>query len=307
MFDTVDARIFLLAYDGGSFSIAAARGNTVVSAVSHRIRRMEEEFGFTLFLRTGRGIRPTPEADKLVEYARRLVEAQRLAQECVNTLRGGVRTEVNLIVNTSANAEWVPTILGKFLKACPAAHAIVTERSAQEAVAMIRAGAAELAIAAEPADRSGIESIPLFPDILALVVPRDTLVERNADGGVSFGEIARHPLISAGKDRSLTAFLQKIGLEMGREIRFAAHTAGLEAACRMVESGAGWAVLARSAAERYRDFMAIDILPISDRRAANMLYLCANHVAELSTEARLLHDLIAAHAVELGPHEPLVN
>jgi len=78
---------FVAACETLNFSQAAARRNTVQSAVSAQIRKLEAELGRPLFERgRGRAMRLTPQGEALLAYARRILD---LSHEAVETLRAG--------------------------------------------------------------------------------------------------------------------------------------------------------------------------------------------------------------------------
>ena len=93
MLDTDQLRSFLAIVDTGSFTRASERVNKTQSAVSMHIRRLEERLGRALFLKQGRGVVLSPEGEKLVDHARRIlqVEADALAELRADGLRGQVR------------------------------------------------------------------------------------------------------------------------------------------------------------------------------------------------------------------------
>ena len=77
-------KTFLAISDAGSFTRAAEEVNKTQSAVSMQMKRLEELLGRPLFARDGRASRFTPDGERLVEYARRLVS---LNDEAVSTFR----------------------------------------------------------------------------------------------------------------------------------------------------------------------------------------------------------------------------
>ncbi|SOE95671.1 regulatory helix-turn-helix protein, lysR family [Burkholderia sp. D7] len=66
-------RTFIAAVDEGSFSAAARRLNRVQSAVSGWVSALEEQIGITLFDRSGRFPKLTPEGVLLLADARAIV------------------------------------------------------------------------------------------------------------------------------------------------------------------------------------------------------------------------------------------
>src|ERR1700749_5270114 len=76
MLDTDQLPSFLVIVDSGSFTKAAERVHKTQSAVSMHIRRLEEQLGCALFVKQGRGARLTEEGERLIEFARRMVQVE---------------------------------------------------------------------------------------------------------------------------------------------------------------------------------------------------------------------------------------
>ena len=93
MLDTDQLRSFLAIVDSGSFTKAAERVHKTQSAVSMHIRRLEEQLGCALFVKQGRGARLTDEGERLIEFARRIIQVEAGAMAALSRkgLRGAVR------------------------------------------------------------------------------------------------------------------------------------------------------------------------------------------------------------------------
>jgi DNA-binding transcriptional LysR family regulator len=284
-FDLDDLRLFVAAVDGGSLTAAAARNNVVVAAVSARLRRMEEAFGLQLFERTGRGIRPTLAGDMLVRHARKLMEDARQVEYELEQFAAGHGGQVRLLSNTNMLAEHLPRALGPFLATHPDTTVHVDDRPSFEVVTMLRNGEADIGIVAASADMSGLEQWRFVPDRLVLVCAADNIF---GDQPVRYSRILDFQLIGLSERAALMQFLGRLAKELGRfpDIRFRAE--GFEAACRLVEAGAGVAIVPESAACRYSGFMAIRCVEIAEPWVERELYLCVKAEAQLPRYARRL-------------------
>ncbi len=117
MLDTDQLRSFVAIVDTGSFTRAAERVNKTQSAVSMHIRRLEEQLGRSLFNKHGRGVRLSDDGERLVDYARRMleVEAEALATISRKALAGRIRFGI-----PDDYAEtFVPDILTRFSRRHP--------------------------------------------------------------------------------------------------------------------------------------------------------------------------------------------
>ncbi|GGF57233.1 LysR family transcriptional regulator [Azorhizobium oxalatiphilum] len=290
-FDLTDLRIFLSALDSGSLTASAAENNVVVAAVSARIKRLEAAFGLELFERTGRGIRPTMAGDMFARRARVIVDDARRAEAELQEFADGRSGHVRLLSNTNMLAEHMPQALGAFLAAHPDIRVSVQDRPSLEVVSLLKTGEADMGIVAVPVDMTGLERVPFVSDRLVLAVPHGFAHD---DGEIAFSRILDLNFIGLQDTAALTQFLRRIAKEIGRPLTFRMQMNSFEEVCRMVEAGAGVAVIPESAARRYPAFMAIRALAISDAWAERELYLCARNVQQLPGFAQVLfHHLVA--------------
>ncbi len=71
--ETAALRAVLAVADTGGVTRAAGLLSLTQSAVSMQIRRLEEALGVQLFIRAARKMEPSPEGEKLISYARRIM------------------------------------------------------------------------------------------------------------------------------------------------------------------------------------------------------------------------------------------
>lgn len=88
-------RLFVTVYDRGSFNRAAGELFLPQSAVSQHIQSLEAAFGAALFIRTTQGVRPTPAADVLYDYAVRMLALLAEAERAIS------RTEARQLAVTA--------------------------------------------------------------------------------------------------------------------------------------------------------------------------------------------------------------
>ncbi|MEA5123673.1 LysR family transcriptional regulator [Xanthomonas floridensis] len=105
----------------GGFTAAARRCNTVQSALSHQVAKIEEALGARLFERGPRQVRPTAAGEVFLHNARQTLRAaERLHEEMAQAL-GTVRGQLTLGQISSLSTVRVPALLRQFR----AAHARV--------------------------------------------------------------------------------------------------------------------------------------------------------------------------------------
>jgi len=164
MLDTDQLRSFLAIVDSGSFTRAAERVHKTQSAVSMHIRRLEEQLGCALFVKQGRGARLTDEGERLIEFARRIVQVEAGAMAALS--RKGLRGAVRLGIPDDYAESFLAEILSRFNRRHPLVEVSVACEASIELAAQVAAGALELALvtagALEPGRLAGFHGFELL-------------------------------------------------------------------------------------------------------------------------------------------------
>jgi DNA-binding transcriptional LysR family regulator len=113
-------KTFLAISDTGSFTRAAEEVNKTQSAVSMQMKRLEELLGRPLFARDGRASRFTPDGERLIEYARRLVA---INDEAVSSF---TRPELTGTVRFGTPDDYADRFLPEILARFARTHPLVT-------------------------------------------------------------------------------------------------------------------------------------------------------------------------------------
>jgi DNA-binding transcriptional LysR family regulator len=155
MLDTDQLRSFLAIVDSGSFTKAAERVHKTQSAVSMHVRRLEEQLGCALFVKQGRGARLTAEGEKLVDFARRIIQVEAGAVAALS--RKGLRGTVRLGIPDDYAESFLAEILSRFNRRHPLVEVSVVCEASQELAAQVFAGALELALVTDHPGLRGFE------------------------------------------------------------------------------------------------------------------------------------------------------
>ena len=118
--DRIDCfRAFVRALEGGSFSAAAKELGIGQPAVSKRIALLEGEFGAQLFLRTTRKLRPTPEALRIYDLARQILENFDLARASVEEVSPRPTGTLRVSVPSSFGRHYLIPIIAEYIRSHP--------------------------------------------------------------------------------------------------------------------------------------------------------------------------------------------
>jgi DNA-binding transcriptional LysR family regulator len=157
MLDTDQLRSFLAIVDTGSFTRAGERVNKTQSAVSMHIRRLEEQLGCALFVKQGRSAKLTDEGEKLIEYARRMIQVEAGAIAALS--RKGLKGSVRLGIPDDYAETFLSDILISFNRRHPLVEVSVICENSMELSAQARAGAIDIALVTDHEGLQGFELV----------------------------------------------------------------------------------------------------------------------------------------------------
>ncbi|WP_280488991.1 LysR family transcriptional regulator ArgP [Nocardia farcinica] len=143
-------RTLLAVVDTGTFDAAAAALHVTPSAVSQRIKALEQRTGRVLVLRT-KPVRPTESGQVLVRFARQLAALERDTQRELGIAAGSDATYLPIAVNADSLATWFLPALTRVPQDPPICFDLHREDESHTAM-MLREGRVMAAVtsAAEP-------------------------------------------------------------------------------------------------------------------------------------------------------------
>ncbi|MHC5192264.1 LysR family transcriptional regulator [Pseudomonas frederiksbergensis] len=153
-FDPALLRAFVAIKDTGSFTRAAERLHLSQSAISHQIRRLEEQAGTTLLVRTTRRLTLTEDGEDFLRHAEQILKAQDALSRRfeASSVSGAVRFGVpeNFI------GEGLPPLLSRFARQFPAVRLDVTVGTYLDLRALVDADGLDLSVVmALPGSQAG--------------------------------------------------------------------------------------------------------------------------------------------------------
>lgn len=217
--------------EAGSFTGAAARLHLTQSAVSWKIKRLEERLGHALLVRDGKSIQPTEMGHELLAHAEKILAAhdEAVASLKLRELTGTVR----LGCNDEPQIDQVADIIRSFRVDHPRVGVHTRIGLSSVVAAWLRAGELDLAIIQVFADDVKENDVVLRDDRLGWFASPDLALEE--DGSV--------PLITFGPRGFYRPVSERLLRDAGFEhvvVVECESTAGVIAA---VEAGLGVAVL----------------------------------------------------------------
>lgn len=184
--DVESLRAFLAVLEHGGMTSAAGHLGLSQSAVSWKIKRLEERVGKPLLIREGHSLRPSSDGRRLLEDARAIVE---IHDRAVDRLRSSELTgTVRLGSNQEIDTQRLSLVLGRFKRSHPSASIEFVLSPSDQAAESVDQG--ELDVGLIQVDDGDLrpDDVVLWSDDLVWA----TCCETPYDGGIvpliTFGE-----------------------------------------------------------------------------------------------------------------------
>ena len=286
-FDLVDLRLVLNIAEAASITNGAARSGLALASASERLRDLERALGVSLFERQRRGVSPTSAGLALIHHARLVTRQLDEMSGELGQFAKGLRGRVRVLSNTAATLEFLPPLIGTFLSSHPTIDLEIEDRPSPEIVRAVAGGRADLGIVADVVDAAAeLETVPFAEDRLVLVTPKDHVLAKHKR--LAFRDVLDQDFVGLPTGSALQVYVDGQAARAGRRLKTRIRLSGFDAACKVVESGIGIAVVSKIAAERCKRSMAIAMVPLSDAWALRRLRICAKSFRALSAPARAL-------------------
>ena len=186
-----DLRIYTIVCEVGNLSAAARQLGCTQPAVSHHVRRLEEQLGVTLLERGRRGVVPTQAGAVFARAAREAIGALDGGLDDVRRLREGDVGALTIATGGTTVRHFLRDAVGSFLEERPGVTLHFEPTSSTSAcLERLRDRSAELAFVTCLDPPVGLEQVPVFEMQSMLIVPLgDPLARRRQLGLDQLGGI----------------------------------------------------------------------------------------------------------------------
>ena len=229
----------------GSVTAAARALDYTQPAISHQLARLEHDVGIPLLVRAGRSVRLTEAGAALAGHADAILARLADAEEDLAAFAGLRAGRVRLVAFPSGSASLVPVALAALARAHPGVRASFVEEEPPEALALLAAGEADVALVfAYPEDEgvlpAHLEAEALLDDELLACLPAGHPAAAGP-GPVDLAELAGDPWI-AGCERCRSHLLHAAA-QAGFRPRIVHETDDAACVQGLVAAGLGVALL----------------------------------------------------------------
>lgn len=218
----------------GSMTAAAAALFVAQPALSRAVRQLERELEITLFARAGRGVVPTPEGDRFVARARRILRSL----EALRDIGNAHNAEAQLVIAATPTLQAslaLPILSGLRDQGIEVHTRLVGCSGAREVHEMVLAGRADLGIC-DQVIASDLAVVPLGVAEVRLVSPPGL----DLPPTITVADLVGVPLVlpTAGTDRraALDRFYEACGINPTVAIESDERSVWMEAVLRGLAS-----------------------------------------------------------------------
>jgi LysR family transcriptional regulator for metE and metH len=154
----------------GSLTAAAAKLHLTQSALSHTVRKLEDQFGIAIWHREGRSLRPTQAGQYLLAAAQRLLPQLSHVEEAIFQLARGERGSLRIGMECHPCYQWLLKIVSPYLAAWPGVDVDVEQKFQFGGIGALFSYEIDMLVTPDPLSKPGLRFEPVFDYEQVLVV-----------------------------------------------------------------------------------------------------------------------------------------
>ena len=156
----------------GSMTAAAEALHLTQSAISHSMRKLEEQLGTDIWLREGRSLRLTQAGQYLLQVANRVLPQLVLAETRIGQYAQGERGTLRIGMECHPCYQWLLKIVSPYLARWPDVDVDVKQKFQFGGIGALFGYEIDLLVTPDPLHKPGLAFVPVFDYEQVLVVDR---------------------------------------------------------------------------------------------------------------------------------------
>lgn len=272
----IDKLEFFIALAGAShFGRAAEECGISQPTLSAAIRQLEDQLGVVLVVRGSRFQGLTPEGQRVLEWARRIVGDTRTMREEMRAARKGLAGHIRVAVIPTALA-MVPKLTEPFQARHPAVTFSITSRTSLQVLSQLENLEIDAGITYldnEPLGR--VTTVPLYSERYHLIAAAGTpLADRDV---VTWQEVSNLRLCLLTADMQNRRIINKHMAEAGVVAKPTLESNSMIVLFSHIRTGQWASIMPRNVAESFGFPEQIQMIPISEPDVEHLVGLVATH------------------------------
>ncbi|MBF4989391.1 LysR family transcriptional regulator [Methylophilus sp. 14] len=272
----------------GSLTAAAEKLFLTQSALSHSIKKLEQQLGTDIWLREGRSLRLTQAGQYLLAVANRLLPQLSLAEERLRQFAQGERGTLRIGMECHPCYQWLLKVVSPYLAAWPDVDVDVKQKFQFGGIGALFSYEIDMLVTPDPLYKPGLKFVPVFDYEQVLVVSRQHALaqaEYARPDQLSSETLITYP-VDVDRLDIYNQFLQPAGISP--QVHKPIETTDIM--LQMVASGRGVAALPRWLVEEYQSRFDVVPVKLGKQGIAKQIYLGTR---ETDREADYVHAFIA--------------
>lgn len=258
-------------HECGSVTAAAERLCLTQSALSHSMKKLEQQLGTALWQREGRGLRLTQAGRYLLSVAQRVLPQLEQAQAQLQQFAQGVRGNLRIGMECHPCYQWLLKVVAPYLAAWPGVDVDVKQKFQFGGLTALQDYEIDVLVTPDPIPQPGLVFEPVFDYEQVLVVPTGHPLA--ALEHVEPEHVAREVLITYPVPTDRLDVYTRFLLPAGRLPRQHKTIETTDIMLQMVASGRGVAALPRWLVQEYAQRLAVQPVRLGTRGVAKHIHL----------------------------------
>lgn len=268
--------IILAVAEQGSLTAAAKKLHLTQSALSHTVRKLEDQLGIAIWYREGRSLRPTQAGEYLLSVANRLLPQLAHAEERLRQFAEGERGSLRIGMECHPCYRWLLKVVAPYLAQWPDVEVDVKQKFQFSGIGALIGHEIDVLVTPDPLYKPGLRFEPVFDYEQVLVVSRQhalATAKYVVPAQLSNEVLITYP-VEIDRLDIYSQFLQPAGITPKR--RKIIETTDIM--LQMVASGRGVAALPRWLVEEYANEIEIVPVRLGQRGIAKQIFIGVREV-----------------------------
>jgi len=257
----------------GSLTAAANTLYLTQSALSHSIKKLEQQLNTDIWLREGRSLRLTQAGQYLLAVSNRVLPQLSLAEEQLRQFAQGERGTLRIGMECHPCYQWLLKVVSPYLAAWPDVDVDVKQKFQFGGIGALFGYEIDLLVTPDPLYKPGLHFEPVFDYEQVLVVSRNHSLAKQSyvePEQLSHETLITYP-VEINRLDIYNQFLQPAGIHPKRHKTIETTDIMLQ----MVASNRGVAALPRWLVEKYAHEIAIAPVQLGQQGIAKQIFLGA--------------------------------
>ncbi|WP_019169979.1 LysR family transcriptional regulator [Pseudaminobacter salicylatoxidans] len=295
--DLRQIRYFTALFEEGSITRAAERLHVVQPAVSMQIRKLEAEYGLTLFDRTSQGVLPNDIARDFYKICLRVMEDIETAHHFLVGANGRVMGDIAVGVPPTLSLGTMARIVRRYCEKFPEVKLRILEGYSSSIVSWLESGEIDIGVLTNEYSEAKLFSRPLIEEELFAVTARNH--PKIQAGAVNGREFAALDVILPSEPNLLRRLIDTAFAEAGVTLKPALEIDSLATVLELVRDGYA-TLLPGHAIAGLLDRFDLQAVPFCDPVIRRKLIACYNSQKLLSKAAEAFINTLREDLAQYG-------